>query len=94
MERTRRSERRVCTALPLLLGNAAAITRDVSASGIFAETDTEYSLGTPVMFSVPLDSRSGKLVLKGQGDVIRIEQRDTKIGVAVKITRSSLEAER
>jgi Tfp pilus assembly protein PilZ len=91
MRKTRRSEERVFAALPVILGGAKAITRDVSASGIFVETDVSYSLGEPISFSIELDNPGGKLVLKGQGDVVRIERRETKIGVALRITQSTIE---
>jgi Tfp pilus assembly protein PilZ len=89
--KTRRSEERVRTALPTNLGGATGTTRDISASGIFVETDVHYPLGEPVTFSVEFDNPGGKLMLKGQGDVVRIERRETKVGVALKITQSTIE---
>ena len=91
MEHTRRSERRVSTALPFILGSAAAVTRDVSASGIFAETDMQFPLGEPLTFCLPLDGRNGKLVLTGEAHVVRVEPRNSKVGIAVRITQSALQ---
>jgi hypothetical protein len=91
MDKTRRSEERVRTALPVILGGAAGTTRDISASGIFVETDVHHTLGEPITFSIELDNPGGKLMLKGQGDVVRIERREAKVGVALKITQSTIE---
>lgn len=88
MQKTRRGEERVCAALAVRLGNAAGTTRNVSASGIFVVTDASYGLGDKVGFSVPL-GRS--LVLKGRGEVVRIEQGSGKAGIAIRITQSTLE---
>jgi hypothetical protein len=91
MRKSRRSEERVCAALFVNLGGATGITRDVSASGMFVETDAPYRLGEPVAFTVELESPGGKLVLKGQGDVIRMEQLESKVGLAIKIRESTIE---
>jgi hypothetical protein len=88
-----RKEVRVATALPVDLGGGgAAMTRDVSASGIFFEIDATYALGSSISFTVKLDTPSGPVNLKCQGEIVRIEPRGPKVGVAVKITESAMEA--
>ena len=42
-------------------------------------------------FTVELDTPGGKMRLKRQGEIVRIEPRDKRVGVAVKITESTLE---
>lgn len=86
-----RKEERVGTALPVDLGTAAGTTRDVSASGIFFETDASHALSNAIRFTVALDTPSGKMMLRCRGDIVRIEPRDRKLGVAVKITESVME---
>ena len=79
------------TALPIDLGNAAGVTRDVSASGVFFEIDANYRLGSKIEFAVQMDTPGGKMVLKCEGQIVRIEPRVARVGVAVKIAESSLE---
>lgn len=87
----RRSER-VPTELPVDLGTAKGTTRDVSATGIFFETDASYRFGSSISFAVELDTPAGKMLMKCQGEIVRIEPRLERVGVAVKITESKLEA--
>ena len=88
-----RSEARVTSALPVDLGGGGAgMTRDVSASGIFFEIDATYALGSSISFTVKLDTPGGPVNLNCQGEIVRIEPRGPKVGVAVKIIESAMEA--
>ena len=87
----KRRDERVCRSLPVKLGDATGITLDVSARGIFFETDASFSLGNSINFTVELDAPGGMMVLKCSGKIVRIEPRDTRQGVAVKILESTLE---
>jgi hypothetical protein len=89
--REQRTEERVFTALPVDLGNGTGVTRDVSASGIFFEIDSNYRLGSAIEFVVEMHTPGGKMLLKCEGEIVRIEPRGPRVGVAVKITTSSLE---
>jgi hypothetical protein len=86
----KRSRERVCTALPVRLDTATGVTRDVSASGIFFETDSPDAVGGLISLTVELDTPRGKRVLRCQGDVVRIEPSNTRVGVAVKIIESTM----
>jgi PilZ domain-containing protein len=88
----KRKEERVSAALPVNVGSTAGIARDVSASGIFFEIDADYTLGSSISFAVKLDTPSGYMNLKCRGDIVRIEPRDSKVGVGVKIRESTMEA--
>ena len=86
-----RREERVRAALRVDLGNnASGVTRDVSASGIFFETDTAYAPGSPISFAIDIDAPGGKMILNCRGEIVRVEQRDRRVGVAVKILESML----
>lgn len=87
----RRSEDRVPAELPVNLQSGKGITRDVSPSGVFFETDTAYAPGSEISFSIELDSPGGKMMLNCQGRIVRVEHRSGKVGVAAKIIASSLE---
>jgi hypothetical protein len=90
-ESNKRREERVGTALLVDLGTTRGITRDVSASGVFFEADATYALASEITFAVELDTPSGRMVLKCKGEIVRIEPRDARVGVAVKIIDSTLE---
>lgn len=93
----KRGEERVSASFPVTLGGASeddfssATTRDVSASGIFFETDAVLSIGSMIQFSVELDMPGGRSLLKCTGSVVRTESSSGRAGVAVKITDSRLE---
>ena len=86
-----RAEERVSAAWPVDLGAATGVTCDVSASGMFFETDATYALGNEITFAVELDTPGGKLLLRCRGSIVRLEPRENRVGVAVKITESRLE---
>lgn len=88
--RDKRREERVAASLPVALATASGITRDVSATGIFFETEAQYAKGSTVDLTVELETPAGRLQLKCQGEIIRVEKRGTRVGVAVKITDSIL----
>lgn len=87
----KRREERISAALPVDLEGATGITRDVSASGICFETEASYAVGNPISFTVKLDAPGGKMMLKCRGQIVRVEPRATRVGVAVKITESTME---
>ena len=82
---------RVPAAQPVHLDQGTGITRDVSASGVFFETDVNYAAGSEISFSIEIDGPVGKMMLRCQGQIVRVEQRDGKLGVAAKIIESRLE---
>lgn len=90
-EHEKRKDERIPTALPVKLGDATGVTRDVSASGVFFEIEANYRLGTEIAFSVELDTPGGKMVLKCEGEIVRIEPRGQRVGVAVRIVESTLQ---
>lgn len=70
-------------SLPVAIGGAPGKAIDVSASGIYIETQVSHTLGSPVSVALDLDTPWGKVVIQSQGTIVRIEQREEKIGVAV-----------
>jgi PilZ domain len=84
----RRQARRYRVAIPVELEHGTGLTRDISASGVFFETDLSCRLGTTLSFSVVLEHADpgGPWRLHCQGEVVRVEQRDGKVGVAVCFT--------
>ena len=89
MNRTdeKRVSQRIQVEVPVYIGQEKAVTRDVSWSGIYFLTDQFFAEGGALNFSLDLNyALPGKPIkLDCQGEVIRIEQRGEKFGVAAKI---------
>ena len=64
------------------------ITRDVSASGMFYETEHVFPLGAPIRVVLPLERGLPEVSLRVlcEGRVVRVESREGKAGVAVAFT--------
>jgi hypothetical protein len=77
---------------PVRLDRGTGVTRNISASGIFFETDVDFAPGSAITFSIELSGPQGeKLMLKSRGENVRLEIRGDKMGVAAKIMFSKLE---
>ncbi|HWO42803.1 MAG TPA: PilZ domain-containing protein [Candidatus Eisenbacteria bacterium] len=87
----KRKEERVSVELPVDFNSAFGITRDVSASGMFFETVTALAVGSHVHLTMAVDSPWGKVIFKCDGSVVRIEPREKRIGVAVRVVESAFE---
>lgn len=74
------------------LGAASAIARNVSASGMYFVADTPYAIGTEIRFSVDLETPDGKRVLNCRGEIVWIKPQSGKIGIAMKILDSTVQA--
>jgi Tfp pilus assembly protein PilZ len=68
-------------ALPLQLKNGAGITRDISTSGIFFETESAYAIGDMIRLLLNF----GHETLQCEARVVRVEPRDGQFGVAVEL---------
>jgi hypothetical protein len=91
-EKKRSREERGLPALPVSLDRGTGFTRDVSASGVFFEIDANYSPGSEISFVIELHGPAGKMILECRGRIVRVEDRGGKIGVAVEIIESRLQA--
>jgi hypothetical protein len=90
-EEEQRGEQRVRAALRVALAdNASGVTRDVSASGMFFETDAAYERGSAIDFRIDMDTPGGPMVLSCRGQIVRVERRQTTVGVAVRFLESTL----
>lgn len=86
-----RGDKRIPAAMPVDLANVATgMTRDISASGIFFETNTEYEPGNSIVMALEFTTPAGRLQFRCQGVIVRVEQHDSRMGVAVKIAESRL----
>ena len=92
MENENRTETREQISLPLKLDDGlSAVTLDISASGLFFETDAEQRVGSLIEVEIDLDTPSGPIKFKAQGKIIRIEPHGNRMGVGVELLSSRLE---
>ncbi len=84
---------RIPITLPVQVADRKARTRDVSLSGVYFETDQSFEPGSKLHFSVDLRhvNPDGVLRLVCEGTIVRVEQEDGKLGVAVAITSHQLQ---
>jgi len=87
----KRKDKRVDTALFVYLDKTRGVTRDMSASGAYFWTSGDYAAGDPIDFSIEIKTAGGKMLWKCRGDVIRTDSRDHMVGVAARITESTME---
>jgi Tfp pilus assembly protein PilZ len=79
-EERRRGER-YKLALPLQLKNGAGMTRDISTSGIFFETESAYATGDMIRLFLNFEHET----LQCEARVVRVEPRNGQFGVAVEL---------
>jgi len=90
MFREQRLEPRERLALPLRLRDGShAVTRDISASGLFFEMAGEHHVGGLVDFEMQLADLRMRFTAVGQ--IVRVEHRFSTTGVAVKLLGPRLE---
>ena len=91
MKGTYRIEPREQITLPLQqIGGGNGVTRDISASGLYFETDSELQVGSLIDFEIELDTPGGPMKFKAQGQIVRIEPQGGRTGAGVKLLASRL----
>ena len=97
----RRHEERILVNLPVTLEHGKGVTRNVSGSGVyfeFSSKQTNLIPGTAISFSMELDDPRGETLrlnkVSARGEILRVEQRAEKIGVATAITAYKFESEK
>ena len=79
----KRRARRVDAELPLLVNGKPGITRDLSASGMFLETDASYRVGKTINIALNLATPWGKVIFSCDGKIVRMGRHQRRIRVAV-----------
>lgn len=86
-----RSETRERVILPVdLCAGGRGLTRDISVSGMFIETDAEQRPGDVMDFEITLPSPGLMLKLVAQGQVVRVETSGKRFGAAIRLLSSCL----
>lgn len=84
-----RAEPRESVALPLKLADgSAAVTRDISPSGMYLEIHGDHQLGGTVFFEMDLEDARMKFMAEGR--IVRLDHRDGRTGIAVKLVDPKL----
>ena len=90
MFKEQRIEPRESLALPLKMGDgSAAVTRDISASGMYLEINGQHQLRGAVVFEMHL--AAARMKFTAEGEIVRLEHKDGSTGVAVRLVSPKLE---
>lgn len=84
----RRDEDRFGSELPLQVGCSHGVTRNISATGIYFETDTSQQPGSHIQLVIEMNVQGEKLNLVCEGEVVRVDHRQGVVGVAAKLAGS------
>ena len=87
----KRKDKRVDTPLLVYLDKTRGVTRDMCASGAYFWTSGDFAVGDPITFAIEIKTAGGKMMWKCRGDVLRTDPRDYMVGVAARITESTME---
>jgi hypothetical protein len=86
----RRTDPRERIELPLRLGDEAlAMTRDISAAGFYFEMEGDHLPHGPVDFE--LEFPQMRMKLTSSAEIVRVDHRPGKTGVAVRLVEPRLE---
>jgi len=73
------------THLPVRLDGDQAVSHNISANGIYFETDVPHELGALVNFTVEFQLYGQRHRLLCEGKVVRVEAQGSRIGVAARL---------
>jgi hypothetical protein len=86
-----RKEDRVAVSLQVSMQESNYVANNISPSGIYFEATNKFQIGEKIDFTVDLSTHNGDAILKCNGEIVRVEDQNGKIGVAVKILNSVME---
>ena len=88
----KRVSQRIHIEIPVYIGQEVLVSRDVSREGIYFLSDHLFAKRVKLHFSLGFDhALPGKPIKFGcQGEVVRVEQRHGKFGIAAKINSLQL----
>ena len=76
------------TELPVEMSGVKGLTRNISATGVYFETQASQEPGSRVNFTVEVTVRGEVLKLVCEGEVVRVDKKDGVVGIAAKLGRS------
>ena len=84
-EKNRWREDRVEAVLPVFVNNKQGLTKDINSTGLFFEITEEHNPGSKINLEIEINTSEGLIKLLCQGEVVRVEKKDGKLGVGAKI---------
>lgn len=85
----RRRADRVFVKLPVKMEEGEGVTRDITANGIYFQTDMQCEPGSEINFTITFEQYPGPMILRCKAVVVRVEHKDGKMGVAARVIESS-----
>jgi hypothetical protein len=76
------------TELPVDMSGAKGLTRNISATGVYFETQGSQEPGSRVNFTVEVTVRGEVLKLVCEGEVVRVDRKNGVTGIAAKLGKS------
>lgn len=92
IEDQRQGAARIPSNLVVVENGKKGLTRDISATGVFFEIDAEHKAGSIIQFHIELDTPGGLLLLICEGEVVRVEDSNGKVGVAATILKQEIKS--
>lgn len=83
-----RGDERFPTELPIETDGFAGMTKNISATGIYFETQASHEVGTRVHLTIDVTVQGEKLKMVCDGFVVRVDQKDGVLGIAAKLEGS------
>ena len=71
------------------MGGKAGFTKNISATGMFIEIDSDCEVGSPVEFQLQVETPGGALTLVCKGEIARLVNNNGKTGFGIKILEQS-----
>ena len=70
------------------MGDIRGLTRNISATGVYFETEGAQAPGSHVHFTVEVNVQGKKLKLVCEGEVVRVDRKGATLGIAAKLVSS------
>jgi PilZ domain len=83
--RDKRAAERFDATMPVVVAGAPGLTHNISAQGVYFETDAEQRVGALVNFTIEYSLYGRKRRLLCEGKVVRVEKQNGRIGVAARL---------
>ena len=84
-EPEQRSADRFETALPVAIGGSHGQTQNISATGVYFESDVRQHVGALVNFTVEFTLHGERHRLSCEGKVVRVDEQGDRVGVAAEL---------
>jgi hypothetical protein len=92
MRGSTRQHERVTASIPVAIeGGLKGETVNVSPTGVYFVTDGDLKADGSLRLTLEFESPSGKLYLECSAQIVRVDKKDGRVGVAARITDSRLE---